>query len=81
METTATSLGYMNSTTSQPNQQYDTVYEDNVYDDTVNNFGMAFAVSSTAFSQLTNVNKKLGQHVASNVINLKTQGNNLTAMI
>ena len=75
-ETTATSLGYGANT--QPTKQG---CDDATFDETVSNFGTAFAANSSAFSQLTKANQTMGTDISQNITALQKQINDMSMLM
>ena len=67
-------MGYGNKATVE--NEGDTAYED-----TVRDFGTAFAANSTAFQNLSEANQQMGENVADDLSDLKNQVFHLTAMM
>ena len=75
-ETTATSLGY--GANVQPTKQG---WDDATFDETVFNFGTAFAANSSAFSQLTEANQTMGTDISQNITALQKQINDMSTLM
>ena len=73
-EATAGSMGYGNKATVENE-------DDTAYEETVRDFGTAFAANSTAFQNLSEANQQMGENVADNLTDLQNQVFHLTAMM
>ena len=65
-ETSAGSMGFGNSVTTDTNKADKAAYED-----TVSNFGTTFAYNSTVFQNISEANHQMSENVASNINNLQ----------
>ena len=75
-ETLAGLMAFRNSATTNTNEVDKAAYED-----TVNNFGTAFAANLTAFQNLSEVNHQMSENLASKINNLQNQVFHVTAMM
>ena len=79
-ETTAASMGYGNNA-QQADGTSTQASDDSAYEESVRNFGTAFAANSEAFATLSEANQQMGTNVAVNVQSIQTQINELTNML